>query len=368
MSLSSRCRWIRCGGPCLLVAMLLLAGDGRVWVACGEWLSDEEFEGLGKLDYSRRGNLKDVTTEARAGLVLMGGGNDIDAGFHWMIDRSGGGDFLILRTSGTDAYNPWIHAMTTPSGRRCNSVATLIIRHREAACDPFVLEKIATAEALWIAGGDQAKHVRVWRGTPVEAAIEAAVNRGIPVGGTSSGLDVLGEIAYSAENDVEGMLDLSSDEVLSDPHHPRATLINDFLDIPLLEETLLESHLMQHDRIGRMAGFLSRVHQSGWSNQPRGIGLQSETALLVEPNGWATVIGGDSAMRPTAYFLKLGKAPKVCVPGEPLCGAVIQVQRVRPGELFNLRNWSGPTADSFQISVRHGSLRSSRPNLLRERK
>jgi hypothetical protein len=36
----------------------------------------------------------------------MGGGTDVDAAFQWMCQRSGGGDFLVIRATGTDAYNP----------------------------------------------------------------------------------------------------------------------------------------------------------------------------------------------------------------------------------------------------------------------
>jgi hypothetical protein len=42
------------------------------------------------------------------GSVLMGGGTDVDAAFQWQIDHAGGGDFLVLRESGTDAYNDYI--------------------------------------------------------------------------------------------------------------------------------------------------------------------------------------------------------------------------------------------------------------------
>ena len=48
---------------------------------------------------------------ASAGLVVMGGGTDVDAAFEWMIARAGGGDFLVLRTTGTDAYDPYIFDM-----------------------------------------------------------------------------------------------------------------------------------------------------------------------------------------------------------------------------------------------------------------
>jgi hypothetical protein len=48
-----------------------------------------------------------------ASYVLMGGGPDVDAAFRWMITRAGiqpgtGGRFLIIRATGTEAYNPYI--------------------------------------------------------------------------------------------------------------------------------------------------------------------------------------------------------------------------------------------------------------------
>jgi cyanophycinase-like exopeptidase len=86
--------------------------------------------------------------------MLMGGGKDIDAAFQWMCDRSGGGDFLVLRASGTDAYNPYIRDLC-----KLNSVATLVIPSREAANEKVVAERIRHAETIFIAGGDRANYV-----------------------------------------------------------------------------------------------------------------------------------------------------------------------------------------------------------------
>src|SRR5215475_15539936 len=102
--------------------------------------------------YFRVGNANDVTTSTTAGTVLMGGGTDVDAAFQWMCGRSGNGDFLVIRATGTDAYNPYIQQLCPNE----NSVATLIIPNSSAASDPQVANIIAHAEALFIAGGDQA--------------------------------------------------------------------------------------------------------------------------------------------------------------------------------------------------------------------
>src|SRR5438309_11794437 len=116
----------------------------------------------------------------------MGGGTDVDAAFQWMCARSGVVDFLVIRATVTDAYNPYIQQLCPNE----NSVATLIIPNLAAASDPFVISIIQNAEALWIAGGDQSNYINFWKGTPVQTEINAALTRGVPIGGTSDGINV----------------------------------------------------------------------------------------------------------------------------------------------------------------------------------
>jgi cyanophycinase len=54
------------------------------------------------------GNPADVVTPTDRLAVLHGGGTDIDDIFVRMGAAAGGGDFVVLRASGTDAYNPYI--------------------------------------------------------------------------------------------------------------------------------------------------------------------------------------------------------------------------------------------------------------------
>src|SRR6266566_9686882 len=125
-----------------------------------------------------------------AGLVLMGGGLDVDAAFQWMCQRAGGGDFVVIRTSGTDAYNPYIQQLCP----QVASVETLIITTVTGANSQYVRDQIHNAEALWIAGGDQSTYVDLWRGTAVQSEVNYLLNaKGAPVGGTSAGLAVLSQ-------------------------------------------------------------------------------------------------------------------------------------------------------------------------------
>lgn len=119
------------------------------------------------------------------GLVLMGGGTDVDAAFQWMCQRAGGGDFVVIRTSGTDAYNPYIQELCP----QMDSVETIIINNVNGANSQYVSSHIQNAEALWIAGGDQSTYTNLWRGTAVQSGVNHLLNsKQAPVGGTSAGL------------------------------------------------------------------------------------------------------------------------------------------------------------------------------------
>src|SRR5919109_2018488 len=134
------------------------------------------------------GNVDDVTRATRGLTVLHGGGTDIDDIFVRMGAAAGGGDFVVIRASGTDAYNPYIYELCA-----CDSVETIIFKNRQASFDPFVISRIRNAEALWLAGGDQSNYVTYWKDTPIETEINALAARGAPIGGISAGTAVLGE-------------------------------------------------------------------------------------------------------------------------------------------------------------------------------
>jgi cyanophycinase len=304
--------------------------------------------------YCLLGNPGDVDPPTEPGMVLAGGGTDLDEAFRWMIGRSGGGDFLVIRTTGTDAYNSYVYDMTAPSGLRPDSVATLIIANRGASHDPFVLAKIREAEAIWIAGGDQAKHVGYWRDTPVSRAIDAAAAGGTPIGGTSSGLAVMGEFVYTAEADGTNAPHLMSRAVLSHPFHPRVTLRRDFLHLPHLAGIILEPHFLQESRHGRMATFLSRIIRDGWTREARGLGVERMSALLVEPDGQGRVIGAPGHPTASVSAFRMSGPAEVCEPGRALTTGEIEMVRIEPGGTLDLRSWATTRGRSSQFSVAGG--------------
>src|SRR5262249_36128570 len=150
-----------------------------------------------------------------------------------------------------------------------------VFEGRDAAYDPAVVATIRKAEAIFIAGGDQSRYVRFWKGTPVEDAIHEVVARPAPIGGTSAGMAILGQLSYSAMTPDS----LTSAHALADPFHPDLTLERDFLHLPGLDGIITDQHLHERDRIGRTVALLARLVHDGWVKEARGIAADRETAV-----------------------------------------------------------------------------------------
>jgi cyanophycinase len=300
--------------------------------------------------YFRLGNQKDIETKPEAGIAMMGGGSDLDEAFRWLCNKGNGGDFLILRARGDDDYNSYVNGLC-----KANSVATLIIPDRTAAEDPAVAEIIRKAEVVFIAGGDQANYILGWKGTGVEKAINDDIAAGKPIGGTSAGLAVLGEFVYGALGDKPDDKDLASGQVLADPYYERVTLERYFLRTPRLENLITDSHFAKRDRMGRTLGFLARIIKDGWSPSPREIAIDEKSAVLVEKDWKAIVVGTGKG----AYFLHPTQAPEVCEKGIPLTFRGVSVYRVKTGGHFDLNSWTGEGGTAYSLSVIQGKIEST---------
>lgn len=297
--------------------------------------------------YFRSGNPNNVTTTPQAGYALMGGGTDLDEAFRWMCRKANGGDFLVLRATGDDAYNPYITGLC-----KLNSVATLVIPDGQAAADPRVAAIIGEAEAVFISGGDQSNYIKYWQNTPVQSAINERIAHGAPVGGTSAGLAVMGEFIFSAMNDTA-----YSKETLADPYNKGVTIARDFLQIPHLENIITDTHFVKRDRLGRFLGFMARITVDGMSGEIRGLPIDEKVAALMEPDGKMTIVGKGVA----AYFMRPAKKPEMCKPVQPLTYKGIEVYKVPPGGTFDLVKWLGSGGTPYQLNVDTGRVTSTQP-------
>src|SRR5690606_32258432 len=166
------------------------------------------------------------------------------------------------------------------------SVETFVFTDREQATDARMLASLRKADGIFIAGGDQSRYVRFWRGTPVAEALDAHVKAGKPLGGTSAGLAMLGEFLYGAMDGGS----LRSPAALADPLGEATTIERDFLDIALLRGVVTDTHFRERDRLGRLLAFVAKADRlAGDGRAVIGLGVDEDAALAVEGDGTARV-------------------------------------------------------------------------------
>jgi predicted amidohydrolase YtcJ/cyanophycinase-like exopeptidase len=213
------------------------------------------------------------------GFLLSGGGEWNLEAFRWFTARAGHGHLVVLRasqkTEDQEEFYNHIGGLV--------SVRTFLINSRVAASDARLLAAVRAADAIFIGGGDQSRYVKRWRGTPLNAAIDAHVAAGKPLGGTSAGLAVQGSWLYGCMDSHS----ITSPEALADPFGPVSTIETDFLHTKLLARVFTDSHFDARARLGRLVAFLAKAATLGAPPGLAGLGVDEAADLTVEPDGTA---------------------------------------------------------------------------------
>jgi cyanophycinase-like exopeptidase len=315
--------------------LLLTAALAGLWTA-----AEKPYE------YFHAGSDSPVKVQTNPGFLLAGGGNTPEEAYRWFVAKAGGGDAVTIRASGGGAMN-----QVLLDAGKLNSASTFLFKSRDAASDPFVVNKIRNAAALFIAGGDQWNYFKFWKGTPVGEALNESVKKGVPIGGTSAGLAVLGEYSFSAEHDT-----VTSKQALANPFDYGLTIGEDFIHIPLLKGIITDTHWVRRDRLGRTLAFLARLLHDGKAAPVESIAVDQDNAVLLEGDGSASMAGPTAA-----YFLRAAEPPQICQPGKPLTFRNVSVYRIQSGGKFNVKTWRGEGGTAYSLSVEEGVVKSTQP-------
>jgi cyanophycinase-like exopeptidase len=212
----------------------------------------------------------------------MGGGPEDDTAARRFVDGASGGDVVILRASGSlTSYPDYFGGAALGADPAPNSVETVRTSSPFAAGQPAVLCRLADAEAVWLAGGDQSDYLEGWPRSVHRALVEAGA-RGVAVGGTSAGAVSLGEAAFDASRGT-----VTSDRALADPLAPEVSLSYPEFALPELEGVYVDSHFTERDREGRLLVFLARFLAEKDRPAVVGVGLDEGMALVVEGGRFA---------------------------------------------------------------------------------
>ena len=395
----------------LTILVVLLA-------SCGSDVVEVESSRIRTYHYYATGNPElpvNVSSPTEPSLVLMGGNDDVDSAYRWMIQRAGirpgtGGRFVIIRASGADGYNDYLYynsdqydtGVTPPTegwvggaALGLTSVESIVIPDRASANDPAIVAAVARAQVVFIAGGDQSNYIKYWKDTALHRTLDTLIARNVPVGGTSAGLAILGQYDYSALYD-----SVTSAEAMSNPYNANLTLdpidatTNQLLSYgglitpTSLANVITDSHVAPmsgindsndgRDRMGRFLTFVARLiapqtNVAGGCpggavthTQARGLAVAPRTALLLEGDGVRSPFIGKRVTNPSntydsaVYFASATQAPTVCAANQPLTFRQVKVQKINADtDSFNLTDWIGQGGSTYYLDIEAGQLSSA---------
>lgn len=271
------------------------------------------------------GNPEDISTDHESLIVLAGGGQDQDDAMRRMVEAASGGNITVLRSTGTAAYNPYLFTLS-PVG----SVETFLIDSQEKAANVRTNTLIRNSEVVFIAGGDQYDYARFWTNSTMEVTVQDLIqNKNITIGGTSAGAMVLGGAYYDA---IFGTL--TSQDAMMSPLDPRVSLRPGLFGTPpILRDRIIDTHFRERAREGRLMTFIAKAGYESYS----GIGIDEQTALIIDDNGIATAYGVGFAW---FYLPQDGFAPEVLQNGRPLTWdhdrRAVRVWKIGNSERFDL--------------------------------
>lgn len=190
-----------------------------------------------------------------------------------------------------------------------------IFSRHDAQAD-WLYDRIIECNGVFIAGGSQYKLSQRLNDTPVEYGIRTVLERGGIVGGTSCGASIFaGPMILSGGNN-------------------NAHLRKDMIEIGkgfgiLGQDIAIDTHCASRGRLPRIISFLTE-HPGVLA-----IGLDEDTALLIDGNGNTKVLGDNAA-----YFLdsaNMDLAHKETLHDEHLCASGIILHALTAGDSYNLQ-------------------------------
>ena len=310
------------------------------------------------------GNTTNITTTTTAGTCLMGGRTENDNAMKWLLQKANGGDVIVLRCSGTNGYNNYLY---TTLGIPVNSVETLLISSVAGATNPYVLDKIANAEMIWFAGGDQSLYVNYFKDNALEDLLNNHINvKHAPIGGTSAGMAILCGNYFGALNG-----SVTSAQALTNPYDALVTLgNNDFLNVPFLQNTTTDTHFDFYGRNGRLTSFLARkATDTGFRSF--GIAANEYVAICIDESGKASVFGDYPNYQEFAFFAQANCQssflPEVCQANSQLTwnrsGEAIKIYKV-PGtqtgtNFFQLSDWNSGSGGTWENWIANNGMYAS---------
>lgn len=269
--------------------------------------------------------MKNFPQTKRGTLYLLGGGDEAynswsDQLFQKIVDLNNKGTIAILNDE--DDQN-WMSEYFSSLGMK--KADTFLITSRKQAEDAAIYQELTKYDALFLEGGHQQHYYDYWKGTPVEQAIFHFYHSGKLIAGTSAGAMILSEVCFLSKNGR-----VHPDVLFHNPFLQSVTLEDDFLNI--IPGTIIDTHFSERGRLVRLVPLMARsAIQKGKS--VLGIGIDEETALIIDPNLIGEVYGNRTTtfLKPTEQSQVRFQFPK------PPEYTHLEMHQLIPGMKFDLK-------------------------------
>ncbi|SUY46646.1 cyanophycinase [Clostridium putrefaciens] len=150
------------------------------------------------------------------------------------------------------------------------NVEVLYANSRKEATYKNNIQKMKEASLVFFTGGDQLRITSVLGGTPLYEAMKAAYEGGCVFVGTSAGASVMSRTMIIEGNDDES---------------PRKCTLKMAPGLGFIKDVIIDQHFAQRGRIGRLLVSIAE------NPEVLGIGIDEDTAIVVNRNGTFKVIG-----------------------------------------------------------------------------
>ncbi len=199
------------------------------------------------------------------------------------------------------------------------SVLNVPDRAAALAAGSSVVDALEGASGFFMTGGGQLRVTSALGGTPIAAAIRRRHAAGMVVAGTSAGASLLSEhmIAFGEGGGT-----------------PRQRQVQMAQGLGLAPGLIIDQHFRRRDRLGRLLTALS------YNPDPIGLGIDEDTAAVIEPNGMLTVLGSGTVTIVEGAGLTYTDTHHA-LPGKPLTLLGLRLDVLSDGARYDLNTRRG---------------------------
>ena len=135
---------------------------------------------------------------------------------------------------------------------------------------------------------------------------------------------------------------------------PGVTLVRDFLHVHFLEHVITDTHFANRGRLGRLITFVARLAQEEGDASITGLGIDQDTALVVDGNGKGTFYNRGKGH---AWLVRPLRKPAMIVAGQPLTLGRFPLVGIGPDSSLDLNTFTvAHPAFVAEAEVTHGRL------------